>query len=232
MQHQNHLILKPLFLLICFFLCSSNDAQVSIPAKFDGFWYHNRLPKIDSVVIEAFFDPVCPDSRDSWKPLKQAIRRYDSRISLVFHTFPLPYHDNAFLCSRALHIVDAFNTSATYHLLEAFFEQQEKFYGRATSNITRKSVQDKITKFVADTVGSSYSPAIESGFTNVKTDQATRISFKYGCLKGVYGTPFFFVNGFPLPDAGSALDYEKWQRILDPLVKKQGNQKPQPIHFF
>lgn len=34
------------------------------------------------------------------------------------------YHDNAYLCSRALHIVDQLNISATYKLLEAFFQQQ------------------------------------------------------------------------------------------------------------
>ncbi|KAL6506678.1 hypothetical protein OROHE_022510 [Orobanche hederae] len=44
----------------------------------------------------------------------------------------------------------------------------------------------------------------------------------FGCLRGVYGTPFFFVNGFPLQDAGSALDYDGWRKVLDPLVGKQG----------
>ncbi|KAL3514808.1 hypothetical protein ACH5RR_027525 [Cinchona calisaya] len=225
MQNQNHLILKVLYLLFCFmfFSCYIN-AQLLIPAKLDGFWYHNRSPKPDSIVIEAFFDPVCPDSRDSWKPLKKAIQHYgSSSVSLVLHTFPLPYHDNAFLTSRALHIVDKLNISVTYHLLEAFFDQQEKFYGKATSNLTRTAVREKIANFVVETVGSSYSAAILDGFNDVKTDQATRISFKYGSLRGVYGTPSFFVNGFPLTDADSSLGYEGWLKNLDPLVKKQGN---------
>lgn len=227
MQLQNPLIFKPLLLQLCFLISVwYAKAQVLIPPKLDGFWYHNRAPKPDSVVIEAFFDPVCPDSRDSWKPLKEAIQHYGSSVALVVHTFPLPYHDNAFLASRALHIVDKLNISVTYHLLEAFFGQQEQFYGRATSNLTRAFVQEKITKFVVDTVGSSYSSEISGGFSDVNSDQATRISFKYGGLRGVYGTPTFFVNGFPLPDAGSALDAEGWLRILHPLVKKQrGNQK-------
>ncbi|XP_027089988.1 uncharacterized protein [Coffea arabica] len=226
MQLQNHLIFKPPFLLFCFLIyIGCAKAQVSIPPKPDGFWYHNRAPNPDSVVIEAFFDPLCPDSRDSWKPLKEAIQNYGSSIALVVHTFPLPYHDNAFLASRALHIVDKLNVSVTYHLLEAFFGQQEKFYGRATSNLTRAFVQEEIARFVVDTVGRSYSPAIFGGFRDVNSDQATRISFKYGGLRGVYGTPTFFVNGFPLPDAGSALDNNGWLRILDPLVNKQGSHR-------
>ncbi|CAA3020825.1 Hypothetical predicted protein [Olea europaea subsp. europaea] len=107
---------------ICFFV--SIDAQVPIPPKLDGFWYENRPSEADSIFIEAFFDPVCPDSRDSWPGLKQALHHYGSRVTLLVHTFPLPYHDNAFVSSRALHIVNKLNSSATYDLLEAFFQHQ------------------------------------------------------------------------------------------------------------
>ncbi|XP_016505229.1 uncharacterized protein LOC107823148 [Nicotiana tabacum] len=203
-------------------LLSSVSAQVSLPSKQDGFWYVNRVTKTDSILIEAFFDPVCPDSRDSWPPLKLALNHYGSHVSLVVHPFPLPYHDNAFISSRALHIINELNTSATYRLLESFFGQQEKFYGKATFNMSKASVVDKITKFTSNAVGNSNYAAIKAGFTDPKTDQATRISFKYGCVKGVYGTPFFFVNGFPLPDAGSPLDYKAWRNILDPLVSPAG----------
>lgn len=34
------------------------------------------------------------------------------------------YHDNAYLSSRALHIVNELNASSTYKLLEAFFQNQ------------------------------------------------------------------------------------------------------------
>ncbi|XP_031115947.1 uncharacterized protein LOC116019760 [Ipomoea triloba] len=192
--------------------------QAPIPTRQDGFWYEERVARVDSVMIEAFFDPVCPDSRDSWPPLKQALSHYGSRVSLVVHPFPLPYHDNAFVCSRALHVVNGLNSSATFQLLESFFHYQEGFYGQATFNLSRASVVDKVAKFAAKTVGGSSYTKLKSGLTDTKTDHATRISFKYGCVKGVYGTPFFFVNGFPLPDGGSALDYKKWKSIIDPLL--------------
>ena len=41
---------------------------------------------------------------------------------------------------------------------------------------------------------------------------------QYGCSRGVIGTPFFFVNGFALPDAGSPLEYEQWEEIIKPLL--------------
>lgn len=83
------LFLNSVLLLVLFFGFVS--CQVSIPSKQDGFWYENRNAKTDSILIEAFFDPVCPDSRDSWPPLKQALQHYGPHVSLVVHPFPLPY---------------------------------------------------------------------------------------------------------------------------------------------
>lgn len=206
------------FLLLIF---SQIRCQAQIPAEHDGFWFGKRPGTAESPYVEAFFDPVCPDSRDSWPPLKKVVQYYGSHVTLVVHTFPLPYHDNSFVSSRALHIVNKLNATATYHLLEAFFDHQELFYGASTFNVSRASVVDQIVKFVAKELGASFLSAIKSGFTDSKTDHATRVAFKYGCLRGVYGTPFFFINGFPVPDAGSPLDYKKWRQIIDPLVTKK-----------
>ncbi|KAL0438377.1 UNVERIFIED_CONTAM: hypothetical protein Slati_2320700 [Sesamum latifolium] len=219
------------FLTLLCLLCPIS-CQSPIPAKQDGFWYRRKTGKEEAVLIEAFFDPVCPDSRDSWPPLKRAIQQYGSRVSVVVHTFPLPYHDNAFATSRALHIINKVNSSVTYHLLEAFFDYQENFYGKATFNLSRAAVLDQIAKFVTKTLGKSYRAAIKSGFTDSKTDRATRVSFKLGCLRGVYGTPFFFVNGFPLPDAGSALDVKGWKKVLDPLVSGKGKSVEEFRHIY
>ncbi|XP_028077998.1 uncharacterized protein LOC114279907 [Camellia sinensis] len=222
-------------LLFCFFFVLNRtgpivDAQVTTPAKFDGFVYKNRPVSIDSIMIEAFFDPVCPDSRDSWPPLKQALDFYGPRVSLIVHPFALPYHDNAFVSSRALHIINKLNTSATYDLLELFFKQQEEFYNQQTFNMSRASIVQHIVKLATKAVGNSYHSAVESGFTDRKTDLMTRVSFKYGCSRGVFGTPFFFVNGFALPTAGPTLDYSQWRGLIDPLITKH-EEGEERIHF-
>ncbi|KAJ8429697.1 hypothetical protein Cgig2_028041 [Carnegiea gigantea] len=149
----------------------------SIPVKLDGFVYGGNTSEFNPsrILIEAFFDPVCPDTRDSWPPLKRALHYYGSRLSLIVHPFPLPYHDNAFVSSRALHIVNELNSSATFPLWEKFFKHQ------------------------------------------------------YGCSRGVFGTPTFFVNGFALPDAGSSIDYKGWRKIIDPLVSAKTKHA---IHHF
>lgn len=214
-------LLRSIILLLIFIVPLMVEAQLVVPAKYDGFVYKNRPASTDTILIEAFFDPVCPDSRDAWPPLKQAIHHYpDSSISLIVHTFPLPYHDNAFVTSRALHIVDKINSSATYSLLEVFFNDQERFYSDQTFNNSRASVVNQVTQVAGKVVGKKDLSAIRSGFLDSKTDHATRSSFKYACSRGVYGTPFFFVNGFPIPDGGSPIDYKKWRSIIDPLVGK------------
>ncbi|CAO2833765.1 unnamed protein product [Amaranthus hypochondriacus] len=199
------------------------DAQY-VPAKFDGFVYGNpKKFNPENILIEAFFDPVCPDSRDAWPPLKHVLQHYGNNVSLIVHPFPLPYHDNAYATSRALHIVDELNSSETYPLWESFFKYQEQFYNKETSNLTRVETVDLIAKFVAKSVDTHYS-AVKSGFDDRNTDLKTRVSFKYGCSRGVYGTPAFIVNGFLLSDVGSPVDYNGWKKIIDPLLhSKSGN---------
>ncbi|RZC69422.1 hypothetical protein C5167_032508 [Papaver somniferum] len=228
------LVQVALFLIIT--ICSSSstlllsaEAALIPPARFDGFVYNKAVHGEDTIAIEAFFDPVCPDSRDAWAPLKSALQHYGSRVSLVVHPFPLPYHDNAFVTSRALHIVNSLNPSATYHTLELFFKHQEKFYNKQTHELSRATIVDQVVKLVADATGNTSLSALESGFNNRKTDLMTRVSFKYGCTRGVFGTPFFFVNGFSLPDSGSAIDYKGWRNIIDPLLVAQG-QKNEGAH--
>lgn len=78
-------------LLLIFIVPLIVEAQLVVPSKYDGFVYNKKPASTDTIIIEAFFDPVCPDSRDAWPPLKQAIHHYSSdSISLIVHTFPLP----------------------------------------------------------------------------------------------------------------------------------------------
>ncbi|KAI3419842.1 Thioredoxin-like_fold domain-containing protein [Psidium guajava] len=212
------------FSVVVVVFASGVIAQSLPPPRQDGFVYTDHPVDSDTVVLEAFLDPVCPDSRDAWPPLKQALQHYGPRVWLVVHLLPLPYHDNAYVASRALHIVNSLNTSATFHLLEMFFKQQERFYNDQTKNMSRAAIVNSIVKFAAQVVGNSYYSSIASGFNDPQTDLKTRVSFKYSTSKGVYATPSFFLNGFLLPDAGSPIDYNGWRRFIDPLIAAQGQR--------
>eukprot|EP01018_Ginkgo_biloba_P013452 Gb_11829 [translate_table: standard] len=197
-------------------------SQLPIPPRYDGFIYKNRI-SLNSILVEAFFDPLCPDSRDSWQPLKEVLHYYKHKVTLIVHPFALPYHYNAFLASRSLHIVNRINTSSTYPLLDLFFKHQEKFYNKATLHSTPASVIKKIVHLVSTKLGNSSLNALELGFQDPSTDMATRISFKYGCSRAVTGTPYFFVNGIPLLNDDETLDYNAWQKIINPLLSEHTN---------
>lgn len=65
--------------------------QLLPPSRRDGFVYPpGRKIEPDTILIEAYFDPVCPDCGDAWEPLKLAVDHYGSRVALVLHLMPLP----------------------------------------------------------------------------------------------------------------------------------------------
>ncbi|CAL5028901.1 unnamed protein product [Urochloa decumbens] len=209
-------------------LCLVCRAQIPIPARTDGFVYGGKPPTWgETVVIEAFNDPVCPDSRDAWPELKKVVEHYGSKVSLIVHLFPLPYHHYAFIASRSIHTVNKINSSFVFPLLEKFFKCQEDYYNQPTYKKPTAVVVDEITKnLVVPVIGKTSLPAYKAGFNDSWSDQATRISFKYGCARGVTGTPYFFVNGIPLNVSGSPLEYKYWTDIIDPLVTQKLRATP------
>ncbi|KAK7855865.1 hypothetical protein CFP56_025930, partial [Quercus suber] len=56
----------------------------------DGFAYKHGRINSDTIVIDAFLDPVCPNSRDSWPALKHAVEYYSPHVGLMVHLFALP----------------------------------------------------------------------------------------------------------------------------------------------
>ncbi|CAL1383837.1 unnamed protein product [Linum trigynum] len=220
---------------LCIFLSSSRNwitiqAQSLPPAKFDGFLYRSGRVDPDAILIEAFYDPVCPDSRDSWPPLKLALDHYGPRVSLRLHLLPLPYHDNAYVASRALHIANLLNASSTFPLMEQFFKYQEKFYNDQTINLSKASVVKQVVDFATPAVGNFLHSEFKTAFNDRRTDLKTRVSFKFSASRGVYGTPAFYVNGFALPDVGSPLDYNGWRKIIDPLVSAKFDSRLDLLH--
>ncbi|KAL9862316.1 putative thioredoxin-like protein [Arabidopsis thaliana] len=208
-------MIRAVLLFLVFVVETRVQAQLVPPVRQDGFVYppgHRFDP--DTILIEAYFDPVCPDSRDSWPPLKQALHHYGSRVALLLHLLPLPYHDNAYVTSRALHIVNTVHANATFSLLEGFFKHQSLFYNAQTQLLSRPAVVEKIVELGTVSLGNSYQSVLKSGFSDKKIGSCNQ-SF----LQGVYGTPTFYVNGFVLSDAASPSNFGGWKKIIDPLVQ-------------
>ncbi|EFJ21304.1 hypothetical protein SELMODRAFT_271243 [Selaginella moellendorffii] len=194
--------------------------QFPIPRRYDGFAFGSYGGVQEPILVEAFFDPLCPDSKDSWPAIKQVAEEYGSEVKFIVHPFALPYHQQSFLSVRALHIANHLNASLTYPLLDLIFEHQEEFSNANTADKTASTVIDEFSSLFASQFGSGNEAKsiFKQGFYDSSTDQAGRISFKYGCSRGVTGTPVFFVNGVPLSNVDASWGIDEWANILDPLL--------------
>jgi len=58
---------------------------------------------------------------------------------------------------------------------------------------------------------------IMDGFTDDKVVTEARYAWKYGCSRGVSGTPFFMINGVLDPNGGS-YTVDDWTKLINELM--------------
>lgn len=61
-----------------------------------------------------------------------------------------------------------------------------------------------------------YIYSVMEGFKSKDIDTRARTAWKYGCHRGITGTPQFIINGVHDPTAPD-LDYRGWERVIDRL---------------
>lgn len=62
---------------------------------------------------------------------------------------------------------------------------------------------------------SNYS--VMEGFTDKDIVQRSRYAWKYGCSRGISGTPQFLVNGVHMPD-GASYTATQWESFITSLI--------------
>lgn len=170
-----------LFLLALVGLVS---AQAPIPSFPDGYGVGG--PADSHVVVDMFFDLLCPGCKASWPTVLQVIQNYGTRIHFRIHTFPLPYHTNAFLAAQGLHVianVTKRDSGAIYGFATKVFQNQEKWYNDATKSMTMPQVIDSLATFAAST-GLVTKDKFTAGMMSDDINDETRVSWKYACSRG------------------------------------------------
>lgn len=195
-------------------LLSLGYAQVPIPTRPDGFLYGSSSRGV--VVLEGFFDLMCPDTSAAWPVVKQVADHYGpSKLQFLFHTFPLPYHHNSYYANQGAHVVAASNASAVYQWMEAVFAAQDSFGNAPTAGMTANEVISKFADLAASTTGIAALKFI-AGINDPNMDWDTRVSWKYGCSRYVSGTPTFVINGVQV-SADPSWTLQQWMQLLDPF---------------
>jgi len=203
---------------LCLLLCVlSVSSQTPIPTRPDGYGVGSPS---SPVVLEAFYDLLCPDSKASWPVIQQVVAYYQQKVYFLFHTFPLPYHTFSFIANQGMHII-AHNNNGNISTILAYaslmFDQQALFYNAPTMNLSTTAVVASMAKIVASANLLSANDFV-AGVNDVNLNYETRVSWKYGCSRGqVTGTPTFLVNGIYV-SADATWTVDEWKQVIDPLV--------------
>jgi len=207
-----------LLVLVCVLsILGISIAQIPIPRRYDGF---SQGDTNSPILFEMFADLLCPDCKQAWPNIKDVLNWYNhpgqsSNIRFYLHTFPLPYHHNAFFAAQGLHGVSATHPDLVWDYVDTLFNNQELFWDDQTASNTANDVISFMGKIVETNTGFPSESFIEA-LNNDTYNENARISWKYACSRGVPATPWFFINGI-LIQADPSWTVNEWRMILDPL---------------
>lgn len=203
--------------LSVFGLLSCVQVVAQIPIPMGGFDGHTVGSRSAPVQLEFFADLLCPDCKDAWPSMKEVMAHYgNDTLGFTLHTFPLPYHQHAFLASEGAVVMASKFPAQFWQYIDLIFDRQESFYNAVTEKETMVAVRASLANLVQAELGVPATGFLE-GIADSTLNGDTRASWKYGCSRHVSGTPTFLVNGVPV--AGQpAWGLKEWQWVLDPLV--------------
>lgn len=214
-------------LLLVAFVLHGSVAQVPIPGTPPGFLI-GRGSGDATVQMETYIDLLCPYSKAAYEGLKALADHYEPnevRIKVVL--FPLPFHQHSFTATESVFtITSALGDDQFTPWLEAMYENQERFWNKATKDLSAVQVTNELKELAKKTLPSLTDEQWEKGMTGyggTKADQHTRVTWKYACTRTVTGTPQYTLNGVPFDEADSSWKLKDWLRIIDPLVKSKTN---------
>jgi len=218
-------MMKILAVIVSLTLLYATLAQIPIPNRYDGF---SQGDPSSPILFEAFFDLLCPDCAAAWPNIKQVLSYYnpqnsESNLRFYLHTFPLPYHHNAYLAAQGLHVIGDQQPSSTWDYVDLMFDNQGEYWNGPTADDTTNQVISDMGSLVSKGINFPLNNWI-AGLNNDSYDGLTRISWKYGCSRGVSGTPFFFVNGI-LVQADPTWTLSDWRSIIDPLLSSERKER-------
>lgn len=146
------------------------------------------------IVFEMHADILCSDAKEEWdSTISSLLKSYSSnQVYFIFHPFPLPYHRNAFLATKAGYAVNHVHAGSFLPWMEAIFAIQDEFLTGAV-NLTESEVVSKLAG-VASQFGVS-SSQFSAAWNNPDIEMQTRAQWKFSTSRGVFGSPMYFLNG-------------------------------------
>jgi len=208
-------------LLVVVTLCTVTadfDISPDIPVlpTSPGIRYRPSEPQ-PAATLEIFIDLNCPDSLAQWEILKPVQVHFGTdKLDLVVQQMPLPYHRNAFLCTKGMYVID--NSPASNSLFAYIEESMTMWRNFSTVNTVNMS-ETEVLEMLAE-MANRVTGINRTLFTSTINlyEAATRAAWKFASKRGVAVTPAFFLNGVELGIGNAQPTFNDWVTFLDPIV--------------
>jgi hypothetical protein len=220
--HIRHLL--PLLMMLA---CISNrglhgfliEPPCPVPDTEPGLAYGVSAPATPAVKLEIFIEVHCPDSLAAWPIMKAVSDHYTtSRLNLVVHQLPLPYHRNSFLATQGIYLIQEQIPNKVFDYIEANLANWSNFSTANTVNKTETEVLNNLADLAVASTGID-----KALFTsNIGLYRSYTVAvWKYGVRRNVAATPTFFTNGVELGIGTAIPSYDDWITFLDPIINKR-----------
>jgi hypothetical protein len=149
----------------------------------------------------------------------------------MYRIFPLPYHQQAFILSKAATLVNYYSPDSVFVFMNSVFANQASVYNDATADMTYNEVVQMVAEWAINGTGvtsEQYKEGMSFVGGGVNSDAATTIEmdtrymFKFEGLHDAFATPFFHINGVSVLGLDTV---EQWKSTLDPLLAVSSKRK-------
>lgn len=193
--------------------------QSTIPLSPNGYSFGRGSPS-SNVVVDLYLDLTCSACLDSWPVLQEVAETYSASVNFRYRMLPLPYHQQAFILSKAANCVQYYNPgTAVFKFMDTAYANQAQIYTSVTANMTYNEVVQLVGGWAQSAGGISaaqYGEGMDSSTAAGNTiEMNARYMFKFSSLAEVYGTPMYAINGVRTSGLDSV---DAWKRTLSPLI--------------
>ncbi len=165
---------------------------------------HFQGNKNGKIILVEYSDLQCPFCKSFHEPLKELMKRYPNDILWIYRHFPISsIHPEAIPAAEASECVwEQKGDEGFWQFIDSVFKNQEKMEKNLYKEIAEKIGVD-LKKFEDCVEFRKYKDKIENHLSQ-------------GIALGVDGTPFSFINGYPLV---GYLSYESLEKVVQNFLK-------------
>ncbi|EFC39507.1 predicted protein [Naegleria gruberi] len=182
------------------------------------------------VEFEMFLDLTCPDCATHFQSITKPLVQYyfnngtsgnQDKVVFSLHLMPLPMHIAGFYSAQTYSIVSKFSKAdrnVCWKFLDLFFSNQSPASNANLKNMNQAQIFNLIYATYVQPLGLiSYEQYLSEMNSQSSFAQAASM-FGYATSRGLYGTPFFFVNGVNVFN-GYDFTAADWISMIDGIIK-------------